>query len=177
MKTLQQHIEEKLIINQQVDEKLLINKNYKSEQHFIYEVFDEPEIIKIFDADWEELDYYKDKVRINNKYVEINEDGYTYEEYDPGKYHIEIIGIDNVKTCQYMFFECEQLITVPEFDTSKVKNMNYMFQSCSNLKNVALLNTTNVTEMSEMFTECNKLSSKTKKQWSKIYNFFTDDKL
>ena len=30
MKTLNQHIAEKLIINQRFDEKLIINKNYKS---------------------------------------------------------------------------------------------------------------------------------------------------
>ena len=40
MKTLSQHIEEKLIINQQVDEKLIINKNFKPSDND-KEVYDE----------------------------------------------------------------------------------------------------------------------------------------
>ena len=55
--------------------------------------------------------------------------------------------------------------------------MTRMFNGCKNLIDVPLFDTHNVENMRNMFAKCHNLSEKTKKQWSKIYNFFTDDKL
>jgi len=164
---------------------------------FIYKITEECHI-KIFDEDWPQYKDYFNKVYMNKTNVSLNTAGYTLNMYKPGTYKFEIKDINNVNNCRYMFYDCFNLLEVPLFNTSKVKNMEDMFYECKILKSVPKFNTRNVTDMHWMFHWCDKLedvplfdtrnveamwamfegcynlSEKTKRDWSKIYDFETD---
>lgn len=194
--------------------------------YFIFEQ-SKKDIIKIFDINWAQLTDYKDKVYIDGKNIEINDDGRTINKFEPGKYIVEIKDIDKVVYCQYMFSGCDKLISVPLFDTSNVKNMCGMFSGCTGIENIPLFDTKNVENMSymfwgceklksipkfntarvtdarymfwackslievplfnnrnyhylqieNMFLECDNLNDKTKRDWSKIYDFYSHKKI
>ena len=166
MKTLKQHIEEKLVIN----------KNYKNDdKYFIYKL-DKKVYLKIFDNNWPQFKDYKDKVYINGEHVELNHLGRTIQKYEPGIYKVEIKDIDKITSCNHIFY-FTRIIKIPYFDTSKVENMEEMFGNCMDLKEVPLLDTKNVRNMWNMFSMCIRLNKETKQQWSKIYDFETDTKI
>ena len=151
MKSLQQHIEEKLIIN----------KNTQNiDDYFIYRL-DKTESIKIFHNEWwGAFNEYKDKVYVDGKHVKLNYAGCTTQQYEPGIYKIEIKNIDNiVDYTNAMFNYCNQLISVPPFDFSKVKEAHYMFEECTNLESVPQFNMINVKTTEGMFAECNHLTT------------------
>ena len=166
MKTLQQHISEKLIIN----------KNYKDEQYFIYKL-DNKEQIRIFENGWVQFNDYKNKVYINGERIKLDDSGHTAETYDPGEYYIEIKDIDEVEKCNNMFWNCWQLVSVPLFNTSKILSMENMFRNCPKLISVPLLDTSTVINMNGMFFLCDNLSDETKRQWSKVYDFNRNGKI
>ena len=170
------------------------NVSFIETQYFIYRN-DVSGYIKIFDEDWAQRNKYIDKVYINRKHAQIDNQGWTRNEYKPGIYYVNIKDIDKVTNCLYMFYSCKQLVYVPYFDTSKVEDMSCMFKYCSSLDNVQLFDTSHVKSMDEMFYgcedlisvplfdtsnvntmdstfyECEKLSKETKKEWSKVYDF------
>ena len=163
-------------------------------QCFVHRLKDR-EFIKIFEGEWPQYKDYKDKVYINGKKVELDENGFTNKLYNKGEYHVIIDEINNVTNCQYMFYGCRRLVEIPLFDTSKVELMSQMFSYCNGLISIPLFNTKNVTTMSWMFEACEnlkevplfdtsklknatgmfnicyKLNNETKKAWSHIYNF------
>jgi len=168
MKTLAQHINEWKLNDQSA--KTIDKKSYYS-NYFIYKIYGNEQIIKIFDQDWPQFNNYKDKVYINGKHVELDNHGRTTNLYKQGEYKIEIKDINDVINCRWMFYTCKQLVSVPLFDTSNVKNMYCMFMECINLESVPLLNTSKVVNMDSMFYECHNLNEETIQEWSKIYDF------
>ena len=167
-------------------------------QYFVYKT-DRQQRIKIFDKDWPQFKTYKDKVYINGKNVELDDDGRTITKLEPEiNYNVEIEDIDNVTNCKYMFYyciylvevplfntskvkdmykmfyKCENLEEVPLFDTSKVKNMVGMFKNCERLQNVPLFDISKVENMACMFQCCDNLNKDTEREWSKIYDFEYD---
>ena len=76
-----------------------------------------------------------------------------------------LISIDSLTTssvltsCEYMFYGCSNLTSVPLFDTSGVTTMWQMFQNCSSLTVIPQFNTSNVTDMMNMFYGCSNLTS------------------
>ena len=66
---------------------------------------------------------------------------------------------ENVTTMERMFEACQQLTSIPQFNTSKVTNMNHMFSGCSSLTSIPLLDTSNVTNGIGMFKGCSNLTS------------------
>ena len=64
-----------------------------------------------------------------------------------------------IRSADYMFTNCTNLITLPNFDTSNITSMARMFQYCTNLTTVPNFDTSNVADMSYMFSTCNKLTS------------------
>ena len=76
-----------------------------------------------------------------------------------------IVGLPNLDTSQVtdmdnMFDACwVKELDLSNWDTSKVTNMRFMFASCTNLEkvNVKSFNTKNVTTMECMFFQCTKL--------------------
>ena len=80
----------------------------------------------------------------------------TYDELN------EIFSYDdtsNVTHMGSMFYNCDNLTSIPLLNTSKVTNMSSMFGSCINLTSIPLLNTSKVTNMFGMFSGCRKLPS------------------
>ena len=80
----------------------------------------------------------------------------TYDELN------EIFSYDdtsNVTNMGSMFYNCENLTSIPLLNTSKVTNMSHMFGSCTNLASIPLLNTSKVTNMFSMFSACRNLPS------------------
>ena len=127
-------------------------------QYFVYNIKIK-NLIKIFNSNWTQFKFYKDKVYINGEHVKLNDYGRTTDLYNPGTYMVEIKDIDEIINCDYMFYECDQLVSVPLFDTSKVKYMKGMFFNCIKLEKVPLFDTSNVITMYGMFHECEKLKN------------------
>jgi len=193
MKTLNNYINEWKLNDQSVS-----SIDHDDTEYFYYRIYTNKRI-KIFDQDWEEYLYYKDKVYINGEHIDLRM-GYTFETYHPGIYKVEIDEINDVKNCKYMFYQTD-LSRVPLFDTSKVTNMRAMFFECINLKevpnfntkkaltvinmfnccenleNVPLFNINKITEVRDMFYNCKNLSDRTKKDWSQIYDFYYNDRI
>ncbi len=66
--------------------------------------------------------------------------------------------VSNVNV-SYMFYSCQSLASVPQFNTAAVTNMGSMFSGCYSLTSVPLFNTSAVTSMSGMFYNCYSLTS------------------
>ena len=116
---------------------------------FIYRIEDEPSEIYIFNGQktptaqayvWAEYEKYKDKVYINGKHIELDNEGcegWTIDTFDPGEYRVYIKDIDQVEDTEYMFYDCEQLVKayIPRSATSIG---NSMFMGCINLSSVII---------------------------------------
>lgn len=66
---------------------------------------------------------------------------------------------NNILNMWSMFSYCDNLINVPNFDTSNVKDMSGMFYNCTNLINIPNLNTSKVTNMAYMFRKASSLEN------------------
>ena len=90
---------------------------------------------------------------------------FTYDYYFPyeGEYIIKYLFKKNLNSTNYMFFNCNTLISLDlsNFNTKNVTNMSYMFSDCYSLVSLDLtnFNTQNVTNMDYMFSNCNSLIS------------------
>ena len=132
----------------------------ESFRYFVYRL-DEKDKIKIFNPDyiWPEFKKYKDKVWINNKHVELDDNGWTVDKFEPGEYKVYIKDIDKVIDMTYMFFNCIQLISafIPNSVTSIGEGA---FNSCSRLTSVTIGNS--VTDIDKrVFSGCIGLTSVT----------------
>jgi len=153
MKTLNTYINEWNINNQTVSSVELNELKY-----FCYEI-DHEQLIQIFSApNWAESSKYIYKVYDeNNNPVELSFHGYTTKKYKPGIHKFYIKDINKVSNCHWMFLRCEELISVPLFDTRNVTKFQGMFNGCRFLKKVPLFDTRNANDMSYMFQVCESL--------------------
>ena len=81
----------------------------------------------------------------------------------------------NVTDMYNMFYGCRNLLSIPQLDTSKVTDMSYMFYNCTKLTTIPQLDTSNVTTMSNLFNGCNYLTTIPQLDISKVtsmYNIF-----
>ena len=74
----------------------------------------------------------------------------------------------SVTSMSRMFYQCSNLVTIPQLDTSNVTDMTYMFRECSNLTTIPQLDTSNVTDMTYMFRQCSNLTSIPQLDTSKV---------
>ena len=65
----------------------------------------------------------------------------------------------NVTNMSQMFYQCNNLTTIPLLDTSKVNNMERMFYECRGLTTIPKLNTSNATSFRGMFWNCTSLTT------------------
>jgi len=83
-------------------------------KYFVYRL-DEENQIKIFDTDWPEFEKYRGKVwinnGINNKHVELDDEGQTEYIFEPGEYRVYIKDINKVTDMTHMFWKCYDLIS------------------------------------------------------------------
>jgi len=103
-----------------------------------------------------QIDVYIDKKKINA----IKEDNkWQYNFHKTGKYMLEIIFNDNITTCEWLFDNCSNIISLDlsNFNTANVTNMKGMFNHCHKLKEIKGINkfiTNKVTTMNSMFQQC-----------------------
>ena len=74
----------------------------------------------------------------------------------------------NVTDMSNMFYECDNITTIPLIDTSNAITMLSMFAYCDNITTIPLIDTSNVTEMRNMFYDCRKLTSIPQLDTSKV---------
>ena len=100
------------------------------------------------------------KIYINGKRINFS---YYYLFQNKGNYKIKYIYKKLLTSTNYMFYDCESLISLDlsEFNTQKVTNMESMFHFCKSLKslNLSKFNTKNAINMRDMFRNCNSLIS------------------
>ena len=98
---------------------------------------------------------------------------YEFKFVKEGNYTIKIIIKQPLLHINYIFYDCNKLISIDlsNFNSSEVTNMEYMFYECSSLNSLNLSNfiTNKVTNMEYMFYECSSLTS------LNLSNFNTDN--
>ena len=115
---------------------------------------------------------------IKYKYARVTPGDYVKTEFDNFSYRYiasknnvidVLVNTSEVTDMGHMFDSCS-LMTITQFDTSKVTNMEYMFYDCVGLKYIPLLDTSNATNMSYMFCNCGKLTTIPQLNTSKVTN-------
>ena len=161
MKTLNQYIQEKLIINKDYIEVKIVVKSFAKLRKIIEDRYDklgegtEQNPIDFNDIDVSNLDSFYSRNRDKGifqgtkfKYIDISD-------WD----------VSNIKLIRGMFFRCEALKSVGDisgWNVSKVTDMGVMFFKCEELESVGDISgwdVSNVTNMSFMFAFCKKLES------------------
>ena len=155
MKTLNQYIKEKLIINKDYIEFKITPKSYNELRKIIEDRYKklgpgtEQNPINFNDIDVSNIDSFcNDKgiglfSRTKFKYIDISD-----------------WNVSNVTNMAYMFFNCEKLesiVDISSWDVSSVYNTSNMFCNCKKIKSVVDMskwNVSNVTDMNSMFYGC-----------------------
>lgn len=65
----------------------------------------------------------------------------------------------NVTDTSNMFYNCFNLITIPQLNTSNVTNMPSMFYNCKSLISIPLLDTSKAISLNSMFYDCYSLTT------------------
>jgi len=143
MKSLTQHITEKLVLtnNTKIGGKTV--PEYKSElKQLIKETLenDGP------DADLNFIDVSK-----------IDDMSFLFDRLNPGKIDVSSWDVSNVEMMQGMFAHCENFdADLTGWDVSKVKTFRWMFEDCKQFKGVGLKdwNVKNADSLGRMFSGC-----------------------
>ena len=156
MKTLNQYIKEKLIINKNYIDAKIVVKSSDELRKIIEQRYEEygpgtkQNPIDFNDIDVSNIDSFRDKLDMgifndmNFKYIDISD-------WD----------VSNVTNMCGMFFMCKELKSVGDiskWNVSKVTDMNSMFNGCNELEfigDISKWNVSNVTNMGHMFNSCN----------------------
>ena len=153
MKTLNQYIQEKLIINKDYrDNTIVVIKSFDELRNIIEDRYDKfgagtkQNPIDFNDIDVSNLDSFYDKniglfEYTKFKYIDISE-------WD----------VSNVTNMSHMFYVCKELKSVgyiSGWDVSKVTDMSFMFTGCKKFnQDISKWNVSKVTDMSYMFYSC-----------------------
>ena len=153
MKTLNQYIQEKLIINKDYHEAKIVVKSFDELRKIIEDRYKklgagtEQNPIDFNDIDVSNLDSFYN-----------NEDKGIFEETRFKYIDVSDWNVSNVTNMRVMFFKCEELKSVGDisgWDVSKVTNMTYMFGCCKKFnQDISNWNVSNVTNMLGMFYKC-----------------------
>ena len=149
MKTLNQYIKEKLIINKDYREAKIVVKSFDELREIIDDRYDElGPGTKQNPIDFNDIDVSK-----IDSFYSSNTDIGIFEE--TGFKYIDISGwnVSNAESMQYMFFNCEKLesiVDISEWDVSNVTNMNCMFFGCKKLESVGDISSWDVSKVSDM---------------------------
>ena len=156
MKTLNQYIKEKLIINKDYHDTKIVVKSSDELRKIIEQRYEEygpgtkRNPIDFNDIDVSNIDSFRDKLDLgifndmNFKYIDVSD-------WD----------VSNVTDMSGMFFMCKELKSVGDiskWNVSKVTDMNSMFDECNELEfigDISSWDVSNVTNMGHMFNSCN----------------------
>ena len=157
MKTLNQYIQEKLIINKDYHDTKIVVKSSDELRKIIEQRYEEYgpgtklNPIDFNDIDVSNIDSFLDKLDMgifndmNFKYIDISD-------WD----------VSNVTDMKVMFYNCVVLKSVGDiskWDVSNVNNMGFMFYDCENFnQNIYDWDVSNVTDMRFMFLGCKKFN-------------------
>ena len=105
-------------------------------------------------------------IKINDNIINKNDkiipNLYYYRFKEEGIYKIKYKFTKKLTKCNYMFCNCESLISIDlsHFDAQNIIFMNSMFNGCESLNNINLsnINTQNVFDMNNMFFGCSSLT-------------------
>ena len=153
-------------LNQYIQEKLIINKDYSDGKMYHPKSFDE--LRKIIDDRYDKLGAGTKRNPIDFNDIDVsnldslcNDKGIGIFQETKFKYiDISSWDVSNAKSTRYMFFRCKELESVGDlsnWDVSKVTNMCSMFYNCKALKTVGDIsswNVSNVEHMGYMFYGC-----------------------
>ena len=152
MKTLNQYIQEKLIINIDYRDNMIVVKSVDELQKIIEDRYDKlgpgtkENPIDFNDIDVSNLNSFRNKGKgifeeTKFKYIDISD-----------------WNVSNVTNMSYMFYACKELKSVgdiSEWDVSKVINMSFMFTGCKKInQDISKWDVSSVTDMSYMFYDC-----------------------
>jgi surface protein len=70
-----------------------------------------------------------------------------------------MIDMRGTKQLLNLFYNCQELVAIPKWDTSTVTNPNVSFRSCFALAAIPLLNLSNCTTTSQLFRDCRSLKT------------------
>lgn len=151
-------------LNQYIKEKLVINKDYRGNT-IVVKSFDE--LRKIIEDRYDKLGAGTKQDPIDFNDIDVSNLDSFCGKYDTGIFeytrfkYIDISDWDvsNIKSMSFMFFMCTELKSVgniSKWDVSKVTDMNSMFHSYKYFnQDISGWNVTNVTDMAFMFKNCN----------------------
>ena len=155
MKSLNQYIQEKLIINKDYHDNMIAVKSFDELRKIIIDRYyklgpgTKQNPIDFNDIDVSNLDSFCNKYNIG------------IFEYTRFKYiDISYWNVSNVKSMRHMFYECKELESVGDlskWNVSKVIYMSYMFYCCKKLKSLGDIShwdVSSVTDMCYMFKLC-----------------------
>ena len=124
-------------LNQYIKEKLIINKNYR-DNTIVVKSFDE--LRKIIEDRYDKLGAGTKRKPIDFNDIDVsNIDSFCAEnvgifEYTKFKYiDISYWDVSNVKSMRHMFYECKELESVGDlskWNVSKVRYHSHMFEKC-----------------------------------------------
>ena len=153
-------------LNQYIKEKLIVNKNYKP-YTYVPKSFDE--LRKIIEDRYDKLGPGTKQNPIDFNDIDVsNIDSFYSSNRDIGIFEgtkfkfidISDWDVSNVKSMRHMFYICDELESVGDlskWDVSNVTNMSGMFSDCSKLKSfgdISKWDVSNVTGMGFMFKYC-----------------------
>ena len=153
MKTLRQHLNEKLIINKDYQDNVIVVKSFDELRKIIEDRYEKlGPGTKRNPIDFNDIDVSNMDSFCNNKGKGIfQETKFKYVD-------ISDWDVSNVKTMNYMFAYCEELKSVGDisyWDVSNVTDMYCMFLDCKFFnQDLSKWNVSNVTDMSHMFLGC-----------------------
>ena len=159
-------------LNQYIQEKLIINKDYRDGKMYHPESFDELRKIvedrydklgpgtKQIPIDFNDIDVSNIRSFCDNKY---NSNVKGIFEYMRFKYiDISDWDVSNIESMRHMFYRCTELKSVGDisnWNVSNVTNMHCMFYYCKNFnQDISKWDVSNVKSMAFMFFECKKFN-------------------
>ena len=171
MKTLNQHIQEKLIINKNYRDNTIVVNSFDELRNIIEDRNDklgdgtEQNPIDFNDIDVSNLDSF-----CSNNTGIFEKTKFKYID-------ISYWNVSNVKSTRNMFYYCEELESVGDiskWDVSKVTDMSWMFYNCKSFnQDIYDWDVSKVNNMSYMFTWCESFNQDLS-NWN-VYNVKNND--
>ena len=157
MKSLNQYIKEKLIINKDYHDDKIIVKSFDELRKIIEDRYDklgpgtEQKPINFNDIDVSNIDSFYDIYKRRYKGGIFQATKFKYID-------ISYWDVSNVKSTRHMFNDCDELESVGDiscWDVSNVTDMAYMFAFCEKFnQDISDWDVSNVINMYSMFEEC-----------------------